>query len=55
MKNNADIIRILLDNGADINFKDKGSKTSLIYAVQEQNAEAVKILLKYKANPNIFI
>ena len=35
MKNNADIIRILLENGADINFKDKSGKASLIYAIQE--------------------
>lgn len=46
-----DVIRILLENGADPN-DGRGHATPLHNAIAFQNVEAVKLLLKYKADVN---
>jgi ankyrin repeat protein len=47
-----DVIRILLENGADPN-DGRGHSTPLHNAVAFQNVEAVRLLLKYKADVNL--
>lgn len=50
----ANILEILLRNGADVNLIDKDSgQTALHYAISCGHVECVKILLKYGANRNI--
>ncbi|RTK93957.1 MAG: ankyrin repeat domain-containing protein [Rickettsiales bacterium] len=46
-----DILKALLEKGADVNTIDANKKTILIHATEQENLEAVKIILKY--NPNI--
>lgn len=50
----ANILDILLSNGANVDLIDKDSgQTALHYAISCGHVECVKILLKYGANPNI--
>lgn len=50
----ANILEILLSNGANVNLIDKDSgQTALHYAISCGHVECVKILLKYGANRNI--
>jgi len=51
--NNPEIIRMLLQRGANPDIQDKVGKTALIHATQNRNIEIIKILLQYGANPNI--
>lgn len=53
MGGNVEIIKALLDKGADINAKDKMGMTPLHYAVQENHADAVTLLLARGANKDI--
>jgi ankyrin repeat protein len=46
------IIRLLLDGGADINAKDNDGYTSLLYATIKGNEQIVKLLLENKADIN---
>ena len=43
-------MKILLENGADVNLKDSKSKTALHYAVNFGNIEIIELLLKYDAD-----
>ncbi|WP_025667856.1 ankyrin repeat domain-containing protein [Aquimarina megaterium] len=56
IKNNARLIHILLDAGADINLQNTEvfglGETPLISAVKENNATVIKLLLDHGANPN---
>ena len=47
------VLEALLNNGADINEKDKMGGTAIFFAVCEQRADAVKYLLEKGANPDI--
>lgn len=49
----ANIAKILINNHADINFKDKNEYTTLSKAAQNGNYALVKTLLESGANPNI--
>src|SRR5690606_27976698 len=49
------IVKLLLDNGADVNFINSYHKESaLIIAIKENNIEIVKLLVKYNIKMNYF-
>jgi len=45
-----DVIKYLLDNGADVNAKDKHGISALLAAIWEGHTECVKLLLERGAN-----
>lgn len=47
------IIQLLLDHGADINFSNTYREHLLIAAIEAKDIGMVTLLLKFKANPNI--
>jgi uncharacterized protein len=47
------VIRLLLENGADINVRDNRGQTPLHWAVQEGNADAVKLLVQRGADRSV--
>lgn len=49
----ADILKLLIDNGANVNLQNHFGKTALMYAIQYDNLEAVKILVEHKADINL--
>lgn len=51
--NYIDIIKLLLENNADINIKDGLGNTPLIDTIINGNYDTTMILLEYKANPYI--
>jgi uncharacterized protein len=48
-----DIMNLLLAHGADINYRWVLKRTALFLAIQSENPEAVKLLLKFNADVNI--
>ena len=52
---NTEIVKLLLNRGADLNFQADDGTTPLISALHNQYVEIVKLLLKRGANPNIRI
>lgn len=48
-----EIVKLLLDNGADINFRDWEGKTGLIHAVISQDIKMIKFLLNCGADEGI--
>lgn len=52
-KNNLNISKLLLENGADANITDGNGTTALMYAVQFKSIEMIKLLLKFKADKTI--
>lgn len=52
-KGNIDVIRILIENGADVNTQTQTGYTALMMAAGSGKVQAVDFLLKAKANPNI--
>lgn len=51
--NDFDIVKILLENGADPNIQDGTGKTPLIYAILKNNRDMVKLLLPISNNKTI--
>lgn len=51
--NSPQIIRLLMDKGADINAQDENGFTPLMYAIMQHSNDAVKFLLENGANLNI--
>ena len=49
----SDLVKILLEQGADVNKKDHGNKTALHCAAIVGNLELVKVLLAYQADVDI--
>jgi len=47
---NADVVRILLENGADSDFPDKAGNLPLHFAVQKKNIDMVKLLVSHNAS-----
>ena len=45
----ADVVKLLLDNGADVNAKDVHGNTALYYAVQKGDDKIKFLLLSYGA------
>ena len=54
---NIETVKILLENGADVNIQNCWKSTSLSIACthlnNDSNMETVRLLLEYKANPNL--
>ena len=52
IKNNQEVVNLLISYGANINVQDFYGNTCLHYAISEKNIEIVKIILKYNTNYN---
>jgi ankyrin repeat protein len=48
-RNNLSVVDVLISNGMDVNVKDVNNKTVLIYAIEKNNKEMIKLLLKKNA------
>lgn len=48
---NIEIIKLLLENGADVNLKDKYGNDTLFKAVDTYNLELIKLIVEAGANP----
>ncbi|PTB97207.1 hypothetical protein C9994_03925 [Marivirga lumbricoides] len=48
-----ELLKWLIDNGANLNFQDRIGYTGLHFCGQEQNAEIANVLLDKGADPNI--
>ncbi|MDC0936178.1 ankyrin repeat domain-containing protein [Pirellulales bacterium] len=48
----SDVVRMLIDAGADVNVKHRDKMTALHWAVLRQNLDSVRFLLKAKADPS---
>jgi hypothetical protein len=53
MERHKDVIKTLIEAGADVNFKNKDGQTALIIVVGAGDEEIVEILVKAGADPNI--
>ena len=51
-ENTAEIVRLLIAHGADVNAQSREGKSALMFACDEDNLEVVKILLEAGANVN---
>jgi ankyrin repeat protein len=49
----ADLVPLMIANGADVSAKTRHGSTPLLVAVQKRNTEVVKRLLQARANPNV--
>lgn len=49
----AEMSRMLIENGAEINYASPDGATALLLAVKNDNLEQVRLLLENKAEPNI--
>jgi len=47
------VVKSLLDNGANINDRNSGNDTALIWATVKNNKEIIKLLLEYKPKLNL--
>ncbi|KAL2864977.1 ankyrin repeat-containing domain protein [Aspergillus lucknowensis] len=47
-----DVIKVLLAQGIPVNARDSNGRTALFYAAENQNPEAVRMLLEYGATPH---
>lgn len=47
-----EIVRLLLDSGLPVDFKDDRGRTPLYYAVGKRQRDTARLLLERKANPN---
>lgn len=47
-----EILKLLLDSGADVKAKNRRKETALYLAVQQGRPDMVRLLLTYKANPD---
>jgi len=47
------IVKVLLDNNADVNMKNEHGNTALIIASETEDSSIVKILLKSKADIHV--
>ena len=51
--NDIDLVRELLDNGADPNTQNSSSETALMRAIKSEHIDIVRLLLENYADPNI--
>ncbi len=52
-KGQSEVAKLLLDNGADVNYKNKNGKTALMRAAEKGQSEVVRFLLQCGANSDI--
>ncbi len=52
-KGDTEIVKMLLDKGADVNAKDNNGNAALIWAVDRKNTEIIKMLLDKGADVNV--
>lgn len=52
-KNNTLLVRMLCKAHSRVNFRDLPGRTALTFAVMNDNEDMVRILLCFKADPNI--
>ena len=50
VKNNLEIVNLLIDKNVNVELKDGNGTTALIYASMFKNHEVAKLLIKAKAN-----
>ena len=50
---NLDIVKMLIDAGADLNATDKTGKTALFYAYASSNDDVIKLLIEKGADGSI--
>ncbi|GGF06738.1 ankyrin repeat domain-containing protein [Hymenobacter cavernae] len=53
IENKEDLIRWLLENGANINHQDRGRYSVLHFTAQERFVDLTRLLLEVGANPNL--
>lgn len=46
-------VRLIVEHGANVDVQDSYGKTALMAAVSKKNIDVARILLEYKANPNL--
>ena len=51
LRNNLDMVKLLVGGRANVNLQARGSDVPLVYAVRQQRTEMVKCLLDCRANP----
>jgi len=49
---NFELVELVLQLGANVNFENQEHKIPLIYAIEQQNIDLVRLLIKYKADVN---
>ncbi len=52
IKNKKEMVKLLINNGADVNLQDENVLTSLYYAINIEDIEIVKLLLTNDADIN---
>ena len=52
-KKNVEMVKILIDSKADINWKDSFQTTALLYAAASGQKDLVAILLEHHADPDV--
>ncbi|XP_013391240.1 ankyrin-1-like [Lingula anatina] len=50
---NADMVKLLLDSGAEVNAENEDGRTPLYWAAEEGHEDIVKLLLEHGTDPNI--
>lgn len=53
MAQTPEMSKMLIENGADVNYQSPDGKTALLLAIERDSSEQVRILLEAKANPDI--